>query len=109
MLRIKDIELLEEDCNIYFSDYAIKLNRNELVNALRDVYRWQYSDGSSFSSKLIDLIAKADENNKAKLMKVYPKAVVAYILWFWKDAFNVNYKNDDDFFDYMCDKLRTNI
>lgn len=106
MLKIKELELLEEDCNVYFDEYVVKLDRNVLASAIKDVQRWQYTDSNSFNIQLIKLIAKADDNNKSKLMQVYPEFVIAHNLWFWKDVFDIKYQDDEHFFDYVFARLK---
>lgn len=104
MLKIKELELLEEDCNVYFDDYVIKLDRNVLASAIKDVERWQYTDSNSFNVQLIKLIAKSDENNKIKLMQVYPEFVVAYLIWYWKTGFE-QINEEEEFFKKVIERL----
>ena len=55
-----------------------------IEKALNYVYQWQYDYRESqagYYIMLLDLIAKADEENIAKLECIYPEIVKAYTLW----------------------------
>jgi hypothetical protein len=46
--------------------------------------QWQeHPEGTDFSTKLYNLIAKADAINFRKLFNGFPVRVTAYILWQW--------------------------
>lgn len=76
--------------------------------AITEVKRWQYSGGSNFTLQLISLIAKADDENKQKILKGFPEVVCAYLLWYYKEAFGVKYNSDQEFFDCMRVRLDVN-
>lgn len=58
-----------------------------LKHAIKEVERWQCCGGSNFTIKLIELIAKADEHNKEKILKGFPEEMCAYLLWYWNMPF----------------------
>lgn len=51
------------------------------TEAVQELYRWTIFGGSWFTSQLYDLIAKADNENKAKLSVGFPHEVTAYVQW----------------------------
>jgi hypothetical protein len=55
----------------------------DLKYAIKEVERWQSCGGSSFNIKLIELIAKADEHNKLKILQGFPEEMCAYLLWYY--------------------------
>ena len=106
MLKIRNLELLGTKCDVYFNEHVIRLDRNALASAIKDVERWQYGGSSSFNVMLVSLIAKADDNNKSKLMQAYPEFVIAHNLWFWKDCFCIDCKSDEEFFKEAFERLK---
>lgn len=105
MFEIKKVELINDVCYVYFQDYSIIIDRNQLADAMFSVKLWQYDNSTSFSVLLIQLIAKSDNINKTKLMQVYPEYVVAYLLWYYKSGIDVEYDNDLEFFNAVITKL----
>lgn len=75
--------------------------KSSLRTALKEVERWQISGGSNFTIKLIELIAKADNENKERILKGFPEVVCAYLLWFYKIAFGQLFESDEKFFEEM--------
>lgn len=53
-----------------------------LKAAIRELYYWQYSKLNNFHSMLYDLIAKADNSNRAALRRGFPSEVLAYEYWY---------------------------
>lgn len=49
--------------------------------AAKEIYYWQYSNTNSFMNNLISLFHKADFNNKHRLAKGFPWVRMAYELW----------------------------
>ncbi len=60
----------------------MKQDREYLV-ALSDLWAWQYDRSDSFKAQLYDLIAKADQYNKAKLARIFPLELSAYTAWYF--------------------------
>jgi hypothetical protein len=58
------------------------LARKELHHAIKELYFWQYGDGTNFNSLLYNLFRKADIGNFSKLSKGFPEFAVAYLLWY---------------------------
>lgn len=72
----------------YVVDFVINnkkyvVMKENLKHAIKEVERWQSCGGSGFNIKLIELIAKADENNKEKILKGFPEEMCAYLLWYY--------------------------
>lgn len=59
----------------------------DLKHAIKEVERWQSCGGSNFTTKLIELIAKADKYNKDKILQGFPEEMCAYLLWYWNMPF----------------------
>lgn len=57
--------------------------KDDLKYAIKEVERWQSCGGSNFTIKLIELIAKADEHNKDKILKGFPEEMCAYLLRYY--------------------------
>ena len=58
--------------------------KGQLANAFKNLKHWQENPGGTdFSTKLYNLIAKADAENFRKLFNGFPVRVTAYILWQW--------------------------
>lgn len=59
------------------------ISKSQLANAFKNLEYWQETPGgTNFSTKLYNLIAKADAENFRKLFKGFPARVTAYILWY---------------------------
>ena len=59
------------------------ISKSQLANALIHLEYWQNEHQlSNFSSKLFELISKADKENLKKIFKGFPARVTAYILWY---------------------------
>lgn len=76
----------------YVVDFVINGRRytvltDNLKYAIKEVERWQNCGGSSFNIKLIELIAKADEHNKDKILQGFPEEMCAYLIWYWNLPF----------------------
>lgn len=82
--------------------------KSRLWWAITEVKRWQYSGGSNFTLQLMALIAKADDDNKQKILKGFPEEVCAYLMWYYKEAFGEKYNSDEEFFDAMRARLDNN-
>ena len=72
----------------YFVEFVINGKRyavlkGDLKHAIKEVERWQSCGGSNFTIKLIELIAKADERNKDKILQGFPEEMCAYLLWYY--------------------------
>lgn len=58
--------------------------KEQLASAFLNLERWQKETiADNFSSKLFDLMAKADTENFKKLFNGFPARVTAYSLWYW--------------------------
>lgn len=77
-----------------------------LRQALLECKRWQYSGGSNFTIKLFDLIAKADDENKQKILLGFPSEVCAYLMWFYEESFGVKHQSEEEFFEKAVMELR---
>lgn len=68
----------------------------ELAKAFLEMLRMVNNErNTNFSRKLLELICKADENNKLKLAKAYPEFVCAYLCWYHKEFMGVKYTDPD--------------
>lgn len=76
-----------------------------LQRALGEVKRWQHTGGSNFTIQLIQLIAKADDENKKKLLAGFPDVVCAYLMWYFKEGFEQKFDNDETFFEAINKRL----
>lgn len=81
------------------------LSKKEFKKGINRVYAWQYCRGDDFGTKLIELIAKSDENNRLKLFRAFPETVIAYLLWFNKEFNGTVFNDDNEFFECMRMKL----
>lgn len=63
--------------------------------ALGEVRRWQ-EGATNFTCKLMELIAKADCNNKMKIAKAFPEEVLAYLMWYHNES-DKKYENKEAF------------
>lgn len=50
-------------------------------DAVKEVYYWQYGESTCFSAQLVNLLAKADMWNFAKLGNAYPELALAFRDW----------------------------
>ena len=60
---------------------AEEISKEAVLKAIRQLYIHFNSNGDHFTSKLFDLIAKADIFNKQRLSQGFPAEVMAYNLW----------------------------
>lgn len=108
-MKVSDLEIEKNVCFVYLTiedeKYVMEIPKNRLLNALKSVEIWQNYSSNSFNIKLIELIAKADNENKAKLLKAFPEFVIVYLLWFYKEIKTLKFADDEEFFEYMSDKL----
>ncbi len=51
--------------------------------AREQIKEWQRGESTSFMCKLIDLISKADSNNRHRLKIAFPEIVEAWEEWFY--------------------------
>lgn len=58
--------------------YGQVIYDKEMSDAEGYIYKWQIGQLGSFFTTLIEAIARADYENRAKLRKVYPELVDAY-------------------------------
>lgn len=56
---------------------------DELKHAIKDIKIWQQCGGTYFTIKLLELIEKADEYNKERILKGFPEVMCAYLIWYW--------------------------
>ncbi|MBR5304902.1 MAG: hypothetical protein IKU37_08780 [Candidatus Gastranaerophilales bacterium] len=66
---------------------AYIVSTNELKRACKDVEMWQQCGGTYFTIKLLELIGKADEHNKERILQGFPEVMCAYLLWYWNLPF----------------------
>ena len=77
-------------------------SKPKLMKAIEVIYQWQHMNcKDSFNVQLVNLIAKADYQNKLKFFKSFPAITVAYLLWYNR----VDFTKDADFFKKMSDIL----
>lgn len=79
--------------------------KSRLWWAITEVKRWQHTGGSNFTIQLIQLIAKADDENKKKILAGFPEVVCAYLMWFFKEGFEQKFTDDETFFEAMSKRL----
>ena len=84
---IEEIKTVGNMVNFQINKKLYVIQKACLRHALNEVGRWQNCGGSGFSIKLIELIAKADKYNKEKIIKGFPEAVCAYLLWYYNSPF----------------------
>jgi len=60
--------------------------REEVKQAVLDLYLWQYGGSSSFKSQLFSLMGKADTNNQSKLSEGFPVEVRVYKEWYSSES-----------------------
>ena len=59
------------------------VTKNQIANAFKHLEQWQKEpDASNFSTKLYNLMAKADFENFRKIFKGFPARATAYSLWY---------------------------
>ena len=75
---------------------------------MSELKRWQYSGGSNFTLQLFNLISKADDENKQKILIGFPAEICAYLMWYYKESFDVKYESDEDFFEQTAKRLEVN-
>ena len=100
--RISDSKNLVDfvvDGNVYCA------MKSKVKWALCELKRWQYTSGSNFTHQLFNLIAKADEENKLKLLKGFPAVMCAYLMWYYKESFDTKYFDDETFFEKTLERL----
>lgn len=78
-------EIKKDKCLVEFviSGRRYTVLTDDLKHAIKEVERWQSCGGSNFTTKLIELIAKADKYNKAKILQGFPEEMLAYLLWYY--------------------------
>lgn len=60
------------------------VSKGQLAKAFSNLEHWQGNPGGTdFSTKLYNLMAKADVENFRKLFNGFPVRVTAYVLWQW--------------------------
>ena len=83
--------------------------KNRLKSALVECKIWQFTGGTNFTCKLFDLIAKADDYNKLKILLGFPAEMCAYLMWFHKSIFGVKCDpftcSDIEFFNKAFERL----
>jgi 2-oxo-4-hydroxy-4-carboxy--5-ureidoimidazoline (OHCU) decarboxylase len=68
------------------------LMKENFAKAVRELRYWQQNPtANNFHSMLYNLICKADERNKTKLLTGFPDEMTAYLLWYKSTS-------SDDFF-----------
>ena len=77
------------------------MDKQLLQEGMLHIKLWQYSKSSCFGVKLIELIAKADTDNRQKLSMGFPQYVQAYKIWFTKEYDGHIFKNDKELFEYF--------
>lgn len=77
------------------------LDRSHLNWAIKEVERWQYGNTTNFTSKLFELLSKADNLNKRKIFMGFPEETIAYLMWYTKVGFGKRYNEDREFFESM--------
>lgn len=97
----KDFQMIE----VVVENIRYLLSRKELKQGIERVFNWQYCKGTDFGTKLVELIAKADDNNRFKIMRGFPETVIAYLLWFNKEFNGTVFNDNNEFFECMRMKL----
>ena len=101
MLIIEEIKTTKNFIDVRINGEVYTMMKENLKWAVTEVKRWQFSGGTNFSQKLIQLIAKADDSNKEKLLKGFPEEVSAYLFWYYKNIGETHYNTDEEFFEAM--------
>ena len=65
------------------NDKRYAVSTDELKHAIKDVEIWQQCGGTYFTIKLLELIGKADEYNKERILRGFPEVMCAYLIWYW--------------------------
>ena len=78
--------------NYVLGDLLKNLSTDNITNADRELFYWQYGKGGSFSTSLFNTISYADINNLTKLSKAFPDEVGAFY----------NYQNNPNYWDILC-------
>lgn len=79
------------------------MNKGYLRWALGEVRRWQ-GGATNFTCKLMELIAKADCENKKKIAKAFPEEVFAYLMWYHNES-DEKYENKVKFMEKTFELL----
>lgn len=59
------------------------LMKEHFKKAVRELEYWRNDcQASNFTASLFRLICKADDKNKAKILKGFPDEMIAYLLWY---------------------------
>jgi len=66
-----------------FKGKTYDIAKGQLALAFRQLENWQARNGDDFSTKLFDLITKADSQNFRKIFNGFPARTTAYILWYF--------------------------
>ena len=94
-------ELADETKNFWVFEVKGKkydILKSQLAGAFQNLYFWLTESGSNnFSSKLYDLLAKADSENFEKLFNGFPVRTIAYMLWFYSADKTVLFEKYGDF------------
>lgn len=69
-------------------------------DGVKELYHWQYEQGTNFNSKIFELLGKADTANLFKLNAGWPDLVEVWLCW---------RESGDDYFeqykDYISEQL----
>ena len=107
-LRIEEMTDTKNMVDFIVNDKKYCVMKGRLKWALYELKRWQYCGGSNFTCKLFDLIAKADDSNKQKILMGFPAEMCAYLMWYYKESFNVKYQSCKDFCEQTEKRLNPN-
>jgi len=58
------------------------MDKHELQRVAQELFYWQHSDATNFTSQLFNLISKSDQDNKRKLTKGFPVEVAMWESWY---------------------------
>lgn len=78
--------------NYVLGDLLKDLSTDNITNADRELFYWQFGKSGSFSTSLFNTISYADINNLTKLSKAFPDEVSAFY----------NYQNNPTYWDNLC-------
>lgn len=80
--------------------------KDEVKHAFFEMQRYEKGDRTgNFTQMLIDLVAKADEFNKRKLLMSFPEVVGAYLVWYYKEMGETKFADDDELFEGVQKRL----